>query len=1050
MHCQRPVLLLSLLGVITLACQSKEPPSTASAPAKQVAAEAQAKTPAPSMVEPTLQAPTAEGEMLAREAVSGAMADVLQDSEKKDEEARPTDAKSKAGEKGEDDKLSDPNKSWQRSTNASNDARLRIGDEASLPLHAVQMRVEVDAFRARVVSDYYYFNDRDQVLEGNFDLRLPNGASPFFLAFGQTVYSKKEDMQWIESSKGDAKVSPESITEARSRSWQEPKIARMVQKEKAAFAYTETVRRRVDPAISEWAGSGIFSTRVYPISPKQLHRITVAYDVDLLWLQDNAELLLDLPEAQSRVVDLSVLEIPNVELSVTPEQQFESINQRRHYHITSNTPAQLRLNLQGLRAAALSGEDTAGSFFAADFLPELESRENSTRSHAVFMLDSSLSSNPDQFNVWLALLRKILDNNRENMKYFAILSFDIEQRWWKQEFVENTPEAVQQAIDDARTLALEGATDLAAALRQANSPAWATAEQQPFDIFLLSDAASTWGESDKNRIVAMSSSPAAVFAYHSGFAQADRSFMQQLCRETGGALFSVVGESELDAASVAHRNRPYLIESIEVTDDSQRPTQDILLAGRATSLFPGQRIRLAGRGALVGELLVTLKVRADDGVQTIPLRMPTFDSPLAARSYGEIAVAQLEEFGEPAKAYAVPFARHFRITGPSASLLMLESEEDYARFELHPEEDQELVARTPVAPLVSSLFAQLSALLGNPRADFFAFLGSLEEMQNPRVALLPKTKALLESLPDSAFSLPPAPLLGTAPQRSALSQALLSALETRQIDYQQITAEAERRLTENSAADALSTLSSLVENRPGDTVLARDIGYQAMQWGLYEQAYHLFSRVARSRPWEPQSYHAMALDLAEAGLDELALAYFEIALAGQWDSRFGAFHQIVSLDYLRFLRTASSGNSEHAEYMKTRLKEMEAQFDFRQADLVVSITWNTDNSDVDLHVIEPSGEECYYAHNVTASGGALTQDVTQGYGPEMYVLRSAPKGRYLIRAKYFASDAGREGARSKVYATIIEHWGHPEERLQRKVITLETGKDMHDLVELKL
>jgi hypothetical protein len=37
-------------------------------------------------------------------------------------------------------------------------------------------------------------------------------------------------------------------------------------------------------------------------------------------------------------------------------------------------------------------------------------------------------------------------------------------------------------------------------------------------------------------------------------------------------------------------------------------------------------------------------------------------------------------------------------------------------------------------------------------------------------------------------------------------------------------------------------------------------------------------------------------------------------------------------------------------------------------------------------------------------------------------------------------------ARSKVYATIIEDWGTPAERVTEKVVTLESGKDMHDLL----
>jgi uncharacterized protein YfaP (DUF2135 family) len=119
------------------------------------------------------------------------------------------------------------------------------------------------------------------------------------------------------------------------------------------------------------------------------------------------------------------------------------------------------------------------------------------------------------------------------------------------------------------------------------------------------------------------------------------------------------------------------------------------------------------------------------------------------------------------------------------------------------------------------------------------------------------------------------------------------------------------------------------------------------------------------------------------------------------------------------------------------------------ADLVVMITWNTDGTDVDLHVVEPSGEECFYSHRDTQSGGRLTQDVTQGYGPEMYVLPRAPAGNYQIRAHYFASDRNRASARTKVQALIFEDFGTPRQRVTEKTVVLEDAKQMHDLLEVK-
>ena len=121
-----------------------------------------------------------------------------------------------------------------------------------------------------------------------------------------------------------------------------------------------------------------------------------------------------------------------------------------------------------------------------------------------------------------------------------------------------------------------------------------------------------------------------------------------------------------------------------------------------------------------------------------------------------------------------------------------------------------------------------------------------------------------------------------------------------------------------------------------------------------------------------------------------------------------------------------------------------------QADLLVMIAWSTDGTDVDLHVTEPTGEECYYKYPETKTGGRLTQDVTTGFGPEMYLLKKAHAGKYVIRAQYYASDANRTETRMKVYATIYEGWGTKDERVTRKVVTLLEGEEMQEIATITL
>ena len=81
---------------------------------------------------------------------------------------------------------------WKRSSLCPNTSRLMIGDKEDLPLKALQATVKVDGFRARVLLDLYYHNPHRRQYEGTFKLRLPEGASPYFLAFGDTSYRARD------------------------------------------------------------------------------------------------------------------------------------------------------------------------------------------------------------------------------------------------------------------------------------------------------------------------------------------------------------------------------------------------------------------------------------------------------------------------------------------------------------------------------------------------------------------------------------------------------------------------------------------------------------------------------------------------------------------------------------------------------------------------------------------------------------------------------------------------------------------------------------------
>src|SRR5579863_9357317 len=59
-------------------------------------------------------------------------------------------------------------------------------------------------------------------------------------------------------------------------------------------------------------------------------------------------------------------------------------------------------------------------------------------------------------------------------------------------------------------------------------------------------------------------------------------------------------------------------------------------------------------------------------------------------------------------------------------------------------------------------------------------------------------------------------------------------------------------------------------------------------------------------------------------------------------------------------------------------------------DLRVVLDWYVDATDMDLWVDEPSGERAIYNNPRTRIGGRLSHDMTQGFGPEEYLLHRAP------------------------------------------------------------
>ncbi|MHC4600125.1 MAG: YfaP family protein [Planctomycetota bacterium] len=103
-------------------------------------------------------------------------------------------------------------------------------------------------------------------------------------------------------------------------------------------------------------------------------------------------------------------------------------------------------------------------------------------------------------------------------------------------------------------------------------------------------------------------------------------------------------------------------------------------------------------------------------------------------------------------------------------------------------------------------------------------------------------------------------------------------------------------------------------------------------------------------------------------------------------------------------------------------------------DLKITVNWDTDGTDMDMHVVDPKGETCMYNHNTTKIGGKLDIDVTDGFGPETFTLANAVKGKYKVYVHYYGPG---NGPVTVATVWIILYEGTPREQREKRELVLK-------------
>jgi uncharacterized protein YfaP (DUF2135 family) len=144
---------------------------------------------------------------------------------------------------------------------------------------------------------------------------------------------------------------------------------------------------------------------------------------------------------------------------------------------------------------------------------------------------------------------------------------------------------------------------------------------------------------------------------------------------------------------------------------------------------------------------------------------------------------------------------------------------------------------------------------------------------------------------------------------------------------------------------------------------------------------------------------------------------------------------LLTDDEGHFARPWSFGSGSHGIEVRApdgtvrRTQFYEAQAARVPARLRVVLSWDSDGTDLDLHVISPDAQHVFYGARVADNGGALDVDVTTGFGPEIFATPSPVPGLYHVYVNYYGAGERRDVITTAQIA-VVQDEGSVREKQQ--------------------
>lgn len=549
------------------------------------------------------------------------------------------------------------------------------GQELQLTLRKYHIDVHIEDGFARTTIDQTYFNNTWSRLEGTFYFPLPPDASLSRLAM--YVLDGKE---------------------------QKLMEGGMAERDHARNAF-ETIRyERRDPALLEWVDGSTFKMRVFPLEAWHEKRIILSYTQRLSSLYGvakyrfpgghNMQIVRDWSFAahveNAKNWDVIAASHPDMKRADTDAGALQLRTDAQLIKPEQDVVIELREREAPADGATFAAHVQDGRrYFMARYRPKLDTKPQRQRRDWVILFEASANRDPLLARTQIDIFRNLL-KNVEYDDNFTLLTCNPRVRLFDDKPRAAIPANVQAAVEFLEKTHLVGGCDLEQALRKAVD--LAKNSKNPHVVHLGAGVPSL-GEPKDDILAKLLPEDVRYIGVGVG-KKWNRAFMKMAADRTGG-YFTQINPDEPVAWRafdlLATLNTPRLLD-VRVID----PEEKVTYLTDTVTLAQGEEICAYTRGptdkfALPKKMLITgrldgkpfqdeLEVRANSRATGY---IPAPSAAYLPRTWAKLEIDRLLADGQDKNRAAVTeLSKAMYVMSPFTSLLVLESEADYKRFNI--------------------------------------------------------------------------------------------------------------------------------------------------------------------------------------------------------------------------------------------------------------------------------------------------------------------------------------------------------------------------------